>query len=341
MQFKEKHHQILIHLITWVLIIILPFIFFDKPEHDFPENATYLFLFRLVLFVSIFYVNYFFYIPYLLFRKRFFFYAIAITTSIAFIVYSNIGIANFYLPADFVEGMKTQNITGKIVYTSIFLLGISTSIQVTQNWYKNEEQKNIIKSEKLNSELSFLKSQVNPHFLFNTLNNIYSLANRKSEHTPDAIMKLSHLMRYMLDEAKKDTVSLQNEINYLTDYIELQKLRMPDKSKVAFALDGNSSDKIIEPMLLIPFVENAFKHGDIFSDDAKIDILLRISENELYFKIENNIDKKTATEKDKVSGIGLNNLRKRLELLYPEKHYFITKIKNDIFVSELKISFKD
>lgn len=340
MQLKEKHYQLFIHLITWVIIIVLPFIFFDKPEHDFPKGATYLFFFRLVLFVTIFYVNYFFYIPYLLFRKRFFFYAIAIITSIAFIIYSNIGIANYFLSEDFIEGMKVHNITGKIVYTSIFLLGISTSITVTQNWYKNEEQKNVIKSEKLNSELSFLKSQVNPHFLFNTLNNIYSLANRKSEHTPDAIMKLSHLMRYMIYETKKDTVDLQKEINYLTDYIELQKLRMLDKSKVIFNIDNSECEKEIEPMLLIPFVENAFKHGDIFSEDAKIEITLRIKDNELYFKVENNIDKKIIEDKDKGSGIGLNNLKKRLELLYPENHIFATEIINDIFVSELKINFK-
>ncbi|NPA44351.1 MAG: histidine kinase, partial [Chlorobi bacterium] len=264
----------------------------------------------------------------------------ALILSIAFIVYSNNLIAHYFLPADFVEDMQKNHLTGKIVYTSIFLLGISTSIKVTQNWYENEKQKNIIKNEKLNSELSFLKSQVNPHFLFNTLNNIYSLANRKSEYTADAIMKLSHLMRYMLYDAKKNKVDLQNEINYLADYIELQKLRMPDKSKVIFNIEGNSENMQIEPMLLIPFVENAFKHGDIFSDNAKIDILLKIKNNELYFMVENNIDMKAVTEKDDVNGIGLDNLRKRLELLYPEKHKFIIKIEDDLFISSLKIKFK-
>lgn len=318
----------------------MPFIFFDKPKHDFPLSATYLFFFRLVLFVILFYINYFFYIPYLLSKKRILIYSIALIISIAFIVYSNNLIAYIFLPEGFVEDMKKAYFNGKIVYTSIFLLGISTSIKVTQNWYENEKQKNVIKNEKLNSELLFLKSQINPHFLFNTLNNIYSLANRKSEHTPDAIIKLSHLMRYMLDDAKKETVELSKEINYLSDYIELQKLRMPDKSKVIFNVEDAHTEKCIEPMLLIPFVENAFKHGDIFSEDAKIHILLRIKDNELYFKVENKIDKAQKTEKDKGSGIGLNNLKKRLELLYPEKHKFITEIKDDIFVSILKIWFK-
>ena len=229
-------------------------------------------------------------------------------------------------------------IEGGPFFMSIFILAVSTSIRVTQAWYANEKQKNIIKSEKLNSELSFLKSQINPHFLFNTLNNIYSLANRKSEHTATAIVKLSHLMRYMLYEAKKDIVDLRNEINYLIDYIELQKLRMPDKSKVIFNIEGNESDKKIEPMLLIPFVENAFKHGDIYSDNAKINIILRVNEKRLIFKVQNHIDESGTENKDEGSGIGLENTEKRLELLYPNNHEFYTMSENKIFTSFMRIN---
>ncbi len=339
MQNNRKYLNIFIHSVIWLLVIFLPFAFFNKPDEQITIEKIIFFFVHVFLFVALFYSNYLFFIPQFLSKRKFWLYAGGIVLSISLLVFINSIASSYILPEKATPNVHNSRFGGSLVFLSIFLVAISTSIKVTQNWYDNEKQKNVIKNEKLNSELSFLKSQVNPHFLFNTLNNIYSLANRKSEHTGDAIMKLSHLMRYMLYEAKKDTVDLQSEINYLADYIELQKLRMPDKSKVIFNVDSSDFEKEIEPMLLVPFVENAFKHGDIFSVDAKIDILLRIKDNELYFKVENKIDKALITEKDKGSGIGLENLNKRLELLYPEKHEFITKVKDDIFVSELKIQF--
>jgi len=339
MQNNRKYLNIFIHLIIWLLVIFLPAILFDKPEKEITANMVIFFFIHTFLFIALFYSNYLIYIPQFLSKRKFVLYAGSLILSTVLLITLNYLAAISFLPEEATPNAHNYRFRGSLVFFSIFLITLSTSIKVTQNWYFNEKQKNIIKNEKLHSELSFLKSQVNPHFLFNTLNNIYSLANRKSEHTGDAIMKLSHLMRYMLYEAKKDTVDLQNEINYLADYIELQKLRMPDKSKVIFNIDSSDFEKKIEPMLLVPFVENAFKHGDIFSEDAKIDILLKIKNNELYFKVENKIDQATISEKDKSSGIGLDNLRKRLELLYPEKHEFITEIKDNIFVSILKIQF--
>jgi len=337
MQINRKYLEFFIHSVIWLLAIFLPVVLFNNPEKEFTTNKILFFIIHSSLFIAVFYSNYLIFIPHFLQKKRFILYAIFIIISISLLVLFNHFASSIILPEEAALNAHNYRFKGSLIFFSAFLIAISTSIKVTQNWYYNEKQKNIIKNEKLNSELSFLKSQVNPHFLFNTLNNIYSLANRKSEHTADAIMKLSHLMRYMLDEAKKETVNLQNEINYLIDYIELQKLRMPDKSKVIFNLDGNSSNKEIEPMLLIPFVENAFKHGDIFSEDAKINILLRIDENNIFFKVENKIDK--ALVQDKSSGIGLNNLKKRLELLYPQKHEFIAEVKDDIFISILIIKF--
>jgi len=339
MQIKRTTLQIFIHSVIWLLIIFVPFVLFDKPDSKITLDKIIFFIIHVLLFVSIFYSNYLIFIPHFLSKRKFILYIGAIIICIALLVIINNIFSSNILPEEAAPNIHKTRFRASLVFFSVFLIAVSTSIKVTQNWYYNEKQKNIIKNEKLNSELSFLKSQVNPHFLFNTLNNIYSLANRKSEYTADAIMKLSHLMRYMLYEAKKETVSLQYEINYLVDYIELQKLRMPDKSKVIFNIDSIEIEKEIEPMLLIPFVENAFKHGDIFSENAKIEIQLRINENELYFKVENNIDKKLISEKDKGSGIGLNNLKKRLELLYPDNHEFFTETKNDIFTSVLNIKF--
>lgn len=339
MQITRKLLQIFIHIVTWLLLLFIPFIFLGKPEEEITQVKTYSFFFRLFLFIILFYSNYLVFIPYFLSKRKFILYAASLIVSITVIITLNY-FAIKYFPTDEVFDQKhnIRKMLG-ITFISFFLTAIGTSIKITQKWYNNEKQKNIINNEKLNSELSFLKSQVNPHFLFNTLNNIYSLANRKSEQTGNAIMKLSHLMRYMLYEAKKDRVDLQNEINYLTDYIELQKLRMPDKSKVVFNIEGNENDKEIEPMLLVPFLENAFKHGDIYSDDAKIDIFLRIKETELLYKVENKIDEATINGKDKVKGIGLDNLNKRLKLYYPGKHEFSTEKKGNVFISILKIRF--
>lgn len=337
MQIKRKYLEVFIHSVIWLLALFLPVVLFNNPEKELTTDKILFFIIHASLFISLFYSNFLYFIPQFLQRKKFLLYAISIIISIGLLVLINHFASSQILPKEAGPNAHNYRFRGSLIFFSAFLIAISTSIKVTQNWYENEKQKNTIKNEKLNSELSFLKSQVNPHFLFNTLNNLYSLANRRSEHTADAIMKLSHLMRYMLDEAKKDTVSLQNEINYLIDYIELQKLRMPDKSKVIFNLDGNSSDKEIEPMLLIPFVENAFKHGDIFSDDAEINISLRIDKNKLYFKVKNKVDK--ALVQDKTSGIGLNNLKQRLKLLYPNKHEFRLKEENEFFISSLIIEF--
>ena len=339
MQINRKILQIFIHTVIWFLLLIIPFFFLGKPEKEITQVRAYSFLFRLFLFVILFYSNYFVFIPYLLSKRKFILYAVSLILSIAVLLTLN-SFAFKYFPTDdvFDEVHNIRRMLG-ITFVSLFLIAIGTSIRVTQEWYNNEKQKNIIKSEKLDSELSFLKSQVNPHFLFNTLNNIYSLANRKSEHTGNAIMKLSHLMRYMLYEAKKETVALQLEIDYLIDFIELQKLRIPDKSKVVFNIEGNDNEREIEPLLLVPFLENAFKHGDIYSEDAKIDILLMIKEKELLYKVENKIDHFAGEEKDKGSGIGIENLKQRLKLHYPGKHEIKTLKKENIFISSLKIRF--
>ena len=343
MQINRKLLQIFIHTVTWLLLLFIPFLFLGKPEEEITQVKAYSFSFRLFLFVILFYLIYFVFIPYLLSKRKFILYAGFLIVCIAVLLTLNYFAFKYFPTDDVFDKVHNMRRMLGINFVSLFLIAIGTSIRVTQEWYNNEKQKNIIKNEKLNSELSLLKSQINPHFLFNTLNNIYSLANRKSEQTGNAILKLSHLMRYMLYEAKKERVDLRNEINYLTDYIELQKLRMTDKSKVVFNIEGNENDKEIEPVLLVPFLENAFKHGDIYSDDAKIDILLRIKETELLYKVENKIDEAIINDKDndkdKVKGTGLDNLNKRLKLYYPGKHEFSTEKKGNVFISILKIKF--
>jgi two-component system LytT family sensor kinase len=206
---------------------------------------------------------------------------------------------------------------------AIFLLvfAISTGVKVVEQWFQSERKAKEIENEKLNTELSFLKAQINPHFLFNTLNNIYSLAAVQSEKTAEAVMKLSSIMRYVLTEVKNDNVPLEKEILFITHYIELQKLRLTDKSKVDFKIIGETDGKQISPLLFLAFVENAFKYGISTRDLSPIHIRMELKNNELCFSVTNNKYMGTLLKStDNNTGIGIENARRRLELLYKNRY---------------------
>lgn len=173
--------------------------------------------------------------------------------------------------------------------------------------------------EKISTELSFLKAQVNPHFLFNTLNSIYSLSLVKSDAAPDAIVKLSSMMRYVLHDAQEDLVPLRKEINYLKDYIELQKLRLPDSVVLKADINGNFDDQRIAPLILISFLENAFKYGVNSEEKSEIYIRIILVKNTVEFTVSNR-KVNTTVSADSKTKLGLINTKKRLELIYPSKH---------------------
>ena len=216
------------------------------------------------------------------------------------------------------------------------VLTISTCSRVIQEWLGIEKKKQEIETEKLTTELSFLKSQINPHFLFNTLNNIYSLALVKSEATADAVHKLSSIMRHVLSETKNDTVALDKEIQFIRDFIELQKVRLTDKVTIQFLVEGKTEQKHIAPLILIPFVENAFKYGISTKEASVILFKLKADDSIIDFTSENNI---VAGDKEKhgQTGIGLKNTKRRLELLYPEKHTLTVSKENNRFIVHLTL----
>jgi hypothetical protein len=192
-------------------------------------------------------------------------------------------------------------------------------IRLAIGWFETQKLRSELKSHTLNSELALLRSQVNPHFLFNTLNNIYSLVYKKSEDAPEAVMKMSSIMRYMLYDATTDRVALEKEVEYLMSFIELEKLRIRHKDFVEFVITGNLEEHTIAPMLMIPFIENAFKHGSKTITSPGIRIRLEVERGRILFEVVNYL-RNSAGMKDKVGGIGLQNVRRRLELLYPGKH---------------------
>jgi hypothetical protein len=229
----------------------------------------------------------------------------------------------------------------RLIYSftqTLAIFFLSTAFKTSQMALKREKEAADLKSENLNSELKFLKSQINPHFLFNALNNIYSLSVIKSEKTPDNILKLSDMLRYIIYDCNADKVPLEKELNYINNYIDLQKLK--DDQITAIEADFNNADPkcMIAPMIFIPFIENAFKHSKI--EDPKhgwLKMKIENTEDHLIFEVSNSIPKE-AFAKDKAGGVGLENVKRRLQLIYANSHELSVEDKGDRFIVLLKIS---
>ncbi len=221
-------------------------------------------------------------------------------------------------------------------YFSVFkYLLILTVGYLIFSWFFNRYREfKQLKNEKTKAELQLLKSQINPHFFFNTLNNLYGLTVEKSDDAPDMILKLSEMMRYTIYEGKDELVSLKNEVLYLKNYVELHKIRHQKKVNISFDENVNHEHKVA-PLLFIILLENAFKHGvNRLTEDALINIKLKTNNNSIVFSVENNFE----IQKKKVeSGIGLDNLKRRLKLIYPKKHNLIIEKQESIYKATLEL----
>ncbi len=208
----------------------------------------------------------------------------------------------------------------------ILIITIGTIIKTLSELYNNQQNKLIAETHRASTELNYLRKQTNPHFLFNSLNSIYSLAYKKSDLVPDAIVTLSEMMRYMLYETDNKSVFLEKEINYIKNYLELQKLRLNNIENITINIHGETKNKYIEPLLLISFIENAFKYGTDYKGAAFVKIKITIEENILDFWVENKIENHRKDPEN--SGIGMTNIENRLNLLYPNAHQ-LTIIETD------------
>jgi LytS/YehU family sensor histidine kinase len=219
-------------------------------------------------------------------------------------------------------------------FTSLFLVFFSTGLRVLERQDKIEKSRRELEKEKLNSELAFLKNQISPHFFFNTLNNIYSLIDINAADSQKAVLQLSKLMRYLLYDTEKGNTTLSSEIEFMQNYIDLMKLRMSDKIRLTVNFPAEYNNVEIPPLLFIPYIENAFKHGISYKSNSFIEIGLTSAEDSVSFSCANTIVK---TSSDTASGIGLENARKRLNLLFPGKHSIDIKTPDGIFIVNLNI----
>ena len=330
---KYKSLRILLNFLLWIMFT---FVFYNVSGFPDEKSLNYVRLINtIVIMTGVYYLNYYVFIPKFLTRRKFKSYALSIIVTLAVIF-----IVSFYTAKPLGEAFQDlgnpsfrENVASLppiprkpfffnygIVILSTISFAISTSVKVTSEWFKNENQLRENENQRLLAELSYLKAQINPHFFFNILNGIYALAIQKSDKTPEVIMKLSVIMRYIIYDANEPVVPLKKELKHIANYIDLQKMRLADIVNVKYIVSGNSKNIMIEPLLFSVFVENAFKHGIDYSKECEISFQLDISEGELKFLAINPIVQKTHKTDSSNSGIGLDNIKKRLELLYPNKH---------------------
>ena len=324
------------HVLIW--LSLMSFLVFVVANKMSAQRLLIIFGLYGAINISLFYVNYLVFIPFYLDRKKYALYALVMGVTICAYGLAKYGIANIF-PADVLlrnkgETMAFWSYFLSTVLTSGMFVFLSIVLKFSIDWFLNERIQRDLENQRLSAELAFLKSQINPHFLFNSLNSIYSLAYQRSDNTPDAILKLSEIMRYMLYESNDNKVALEKELHYLQNYIDLQKIRFGSNAFIDFKIEGEVGNQRIVPLLLIAFIENAFKHGVANDRESAIQLLIRVDEQHLYFFIRN---KKHNNNRDASGGIGLSNVKRRLDLLYPRKYNLEIRDEIDTYTCELSL----
>lgn len=334
------------HIIFWFIYFIFNTLrwgsYFNDYDYSLKSN-----LIGFPIHMALTYFNIYFLMPRFVYKKKYFLYTLLILASLLIMM-----LVKYYLTYYFVttnvwpEGPEpieaiTFNYAVQMMLGELYVISFVTAIKITIDWLTEHSKLHELEKRQLATELRFLRSQVSPHFFFNTLNNIYALTLKKSNRAPEVVLKLSELMRYLLYATDKRKQSLKNEIECLQNYIDLERIRFDDSLEIDVGLSGNMEGKTIAPMLLIPFVENCFKHG-ASKNIGKMSIALdiEVKNDFLYLNLKNTIPKKTKDNKipTRSGGIGLSNVKKRLELGYkPEDYQLRIKKKNKTFHVYLKL----
>ena len=296
----------------------------------------------------LFYMNYLFFVPTYLLKKQTNNYIYCVLASllipiVIISVYPDNGPPQFLkdklsIPENFTMSRPPIFSVFRYIFpllTALSFIVIGTAIKMYEEWNQNERKKKEIETYKTRSELNFLKNQLSPHFLFNSLNSIYALTTKKSDDAPEAVITLSELMRYMLYQTDNDFVSLKDELDYIQNYLKLQRLRIANNENITLNIHGNVTNQKIRPLLLISFIENAFKYGTDFKGNTEVRITINVNHNYLEFKCVNVIGHRKKDVNN--SGIGLQNTTDRIALLYKHKHNLEVNEVDNKFVVYLKL----
>jgi len=315
------NYKVAIHVLIWLLLTLLPFMISNAATHysigPIPGDlAVVMGLIHIAMFYTQAYVLY----PRFFCRRRWWLYVVLGLALIAASIRLKIQITEIWWPEVMVK--SRHEIYKIIVGGSIEMFFISLAYSRILSNIRRERKRKEMEALQLATELKFLRNQISPHFLFNVLTNMVSLARKRSDQLEPALITLSELMRYMLYDTQGRKVPLSTEILYLNSYIGLQKLRFGNDVSVNCSIGEIASDGpwVIEPMLLIPFVENAFKHGVGAVEQPQIIVRLEVKDGWMHFEVHNTYDETMSAGKEENSGLGLNNVRTRLELLYPKEH---------------------
>ena len=327
-----RYTNFILHILVWSLVLFLPYLVSDaKNQYKIGPIPGLFFTWSGIIHMIIFYGNALFLYPKFLNRSYWWLY---ILSAILLFVFSVRG--KFYI----LDGWFSDSPGARahVLFPSIVVFTVSIFYSIAGERIRAEKLQKENEAMQLGMELKFLRSQISPHFLFNILTNLASLARKKSDQLEASLLTLSGLMRYMLYDADKK-ISLKQEVEYLESFVALQQLRFGRDVEIVFsiALSHEQTNYSIEPMLLIPFVENSFKHGTGYMDQPVIDINLAVKETELIFQVRNKFEGEVDTSKDKSSGIGLNNVRSRLALLYPARHNLVIHTDNSLFSINLTL----
>jgi two-component system, LytTR family, sensor kinase len=340
--YSKKWVTILLHTAAWILLFSLPYLLRPslnggRPPNQSPEPALVHLRYVLnnLIYVGFFYLNAGWLIPQFIYQRKYKQFAAIILASFVIISFTT------WLISFLLLGQRTFNLSGHILFNFFFFLFIlagSTAYRMIKDRARADRIGREKENENLKTELSLLRSQASPHFMFNVLNNMVALARKKSDLLEPSLLKFSSIMRYMLYEDDEEKVALEKEIEYLQSYIDLQQQRFGKNVLVMADLQKPDANYEIEPMLLIPFVENAFKHGTGLIEGAIIKVQLRVENNKLNFTVQNKYDPLSTETKDKTSGIGLANVKRRLNLLYGNKHNLLITQKDNWFTVSLQLN---
>lgn len=351
---KEVTIKVVLHILVWVVILALPL--YSVKTLQLGSNFLLIYYSATIVNGLLFYVNYLFLVPKLFFQKskiKYYISAFALVFCFYFVSDISNSMAIRYLEKNKPEGYQKQmpgpprgmrlklpfvgpNVVG-YVSSSLFIVFLSLGIKVLERQSKIEKKQEEMEKAKLNAELAILKNQISPHFFFNTLNNIYSLIGRNNEDSKNAVIKLSKLMRYVLNESGQEFRMLHDEIEFMKNYIDLMRLRIGSKTMLTVNFPTDCNGMMVPHLLFISLIENAFKYGISVQEETFVSVSLVCRENDIQFTCENGVPQSNNATIFESSGIGLENLKKRLRLLYPDKHELKINRANSKFVVNLNI----
>lgn len=329
----NKKYRIGFHVLFWIVMYLDEFLALIGITEPFESDQIKYIIVGILLDMAMVYLNLYVFIPFLLLKNKVWQYILLTVLSVLIISYNSQILGPPCYECDELGFSLTDFIISAFIPT-MTLLGTAIAVKIFKLFLQNQQQVTDLKRYGLETELAYLKDQINPHSLFNALNNIYVQSRKRPEEASESILLLSDLLRYQLYDCAKEKVYLKGEVDYLKNYLKLDKLRK-NKAKITFDVTGDVNRKMVAPFIFLPFIENAVKHGASLDNESFISIQLNSTENSIHFIIENSIP----TQKNNIpkGGIGLANVKRRLELLYPNKHQLEITDEGQLFKVDLHL----